>query len=161
MFKKVTALSLVCAFVVSCATGPNGEPTINKQNIGALSGAVIGGVLGSKVGGGSGQLWATGAGAVIGGLVGSEIGKSLDKADRAYLGQAAEQAHSAPVGRSISWNNPDSGNRGTVTPIRDGRDGNNNYCREYETTIYVDGRSETGTGTACKQNDGRWAIVNN
>ena len=161
MFKKFMAFALICMFTVSCANQQGGEPMISKQNIGALGGAVIGGVLGSQVGGGSGQLWATGAGAVLGGLVGSEIGKSLDKADRMYLNRAAEQAQTAPVGRSISWNNPDSGNRGTVTPVRDGRDGSNNYCREYETTVYIDGRAETGTGTACKQADGRWSIVNN
>ena len=68
----------------------------NKQKIGAVSGAVVGGLLGSKVGGGSGQLWATGAGALLGAFLGSEIGESLDRADRAALAQAkSTRANSA------------------------------------------------------------------
>ena len=130
-----------------------------KQTVGTAGGAVIGGILGSRVGGGSGQLWATGAGALIGALVGSEIGKSLDRADRGYLASANQQAHSAPIGESISWNNPESGNYGTVTPTRDGRDTSGAYCREYQQTIYVGGQQETGYGTACQQPDGTWKIV--
>lgn len=130
-----------------------------KQTVGTAGGAVIGGILGSRVGGGSGQLWATGAGALIGALVGSEIGKSLDRADRGYLADANQRAHSAPIGESISWNNPESGNYGTVTPTRDGRDNSGAYCREYQQTIYVGGQQETGYGTACQQPDGTWKIV--
>lgn len=149
---------VVAAFGLSgCETlSQNG---INKQEVGAVSGAVIGGILGSKVGGGNGQLWATGAGAVIGGLLGSEVGKSLDKADLAYLNRANTQAHSAPIGETVSWNNPDSGNYGTVTPTRDGYSTASRYCREYQQEIFVDGRSETAVGTACQNADGTWEIV--
>jgi len=130
-----------------------------KQTVGTAGGAVLGGILGSKVGGGNGQLWATGAGALIGALLGSEIGKSLDRADQNYMGQANQQAHSAPVGETISWNNPESGNSGTVTPVRDGTDSSGRVCREYQQTIYVGGQQETGYGTACQQSDGSWRII--
>jgi surface antigen len=130
-----------------------------KQKVGAAGGAVLGGILGSKVGGGSGQLWATGIGVLIGGLVGSEVGRSLDKADIAYANRANTQAHSAPIGETISWNNPESGNSGTVTPVRDGQSENGRYCREYQQTIYVGGQQETGYGIACEQPDGSWQIV--
>lgn len=130
-----------------------------KETVGTLGGAVLGGLLGSKVGDGSGQLWATGAGALLGAFVGSEIGKSLDRADMAYLRQANTQAHTAPIGEQISWNNPESGNYGTVTPVRDGQTASGSYCREYEQMIYVGGRSETAVGTACQRADGRWEIV--
>jgi len=75
-----------------------------KEKIGAISGAVLGGVLGSNVGGGKGQLVATGIGVLVGTLVGSELGRSLDKADMVYASQANAQAHSAPIGNTISWN---------------------------------------------------------
>lgn len=133
----------------------------SKQNIGGLMGAVAGGVLGSNVGKGKGQLAAVGVGTLVGALVGSEIGKSLDKADMRYASRANQQAHTAPIGQTITWNNPESGNRGSVTPIRDGYDRNSgSFCREYEQVIYVDGRQETGRGVACKQPDGRWEIMN-
>ncbi len=140
-----------------CQTLNNLE--LNKENLGAASGAVGGGVLGAKVGDGCGQLWATGVGVLVGGLIGSEIGRSLDRADLNYLNNANTRAHSAPLGETISWNNPQSGNYGTVTPTRDGQSSDGSYCREYQQTIYVGGRQETAVGTACKQADGTWRIV--
>lgn len=130
-----------------------------KQTVGGVGGAVLGGVLGSKVGKGSGQLWATGVGVLLGTLVGSEVGKSLDKADMVYANRANDQAHSAPIGKEISWNNPESGNSGSVVTTRDGRDSNNRYCREYQQTIYVGGQQESGYGIACQKQDGSWEIV--
>ena len=130
-----------------------------KEGVGTAGGAVLGGILGSKIGGGNGQLWATGAGVLLGAYLGNEIGKSLDRADRAALGQANQQARSAPIGESVSWSNPDSGNYGTVTPTREGTSSYGRYCREFEQVIYVDGRQETAVGQACQNTDGTWEIV--
>ncbi len=130
-----------------------------KQTVGAASGAVLGGILGSRVGNGNGQLWATGIGVLLGGLVGSEVGRSLDKADIAYANAANAKAHSAPLGEEITWNNPETGNSGSVVTTRDGRNAENNYCREYQQTIYVGGKQESGYGIACQQPDGSWQIV--
>ena len=130
-----------------------------KQTVGAAGGAVLGGILGSKVGKGNGQLWATGIGVLLGGLVGSEVGRSLDKADMVYAQRANDQAHTAPLGEAISWNNPESGNSGAVLPTRDGQDTAGRYCREYQQTIYVGGQQETGYGIACQEPDGSWQIV--
>lgn len=130
-----------------------------KQIVGTGSGALIGGILGSKVGGGSGQLWATGAGALLGALAGSEIGKSLDSADRGYSSKATHKAYEAPVGETISWNNPDSGHYGTITPTKDGYSSSGRYCREYQQTVVVGGKKESAYGQACQQPDGSWEIV--
>lgn len=130
-----------------------------KQGVGTLGGAVAGGLLGSQIGGGDGKLWATGAGAVLGALVGSEIGRSLDSADRAAMSSANTRANNAPLGEAISWNNPNTGNYGTVTPIRDGSTKSGAYCREYQQTITVGGKTEKAYGTACQGADGQWRIV--
>jgi len=133
----------------------------SKSNIGGVLGAVTGGVLGSNVGKGKGQLAAVGVGTLVGALVGSQIGKSLDKADMVYADRANDKAHTAPIGQTVTWNNPETGNRGSVTPLRDGYDRNSgSFCREYEQVIFVDGQQETGMGVACKQPDGRWEIMN-
>ena len=127
-----------------------------------LSGAVIGGFLGSNIGGGKGQMVAVGAGTLLGALVGSSIGASLDRADEMYAQRAWSQAQTAPVGETITWTNPESGNRGSYTPVREGRtSAGNRVCREYEQTIIIDGQAETGVGVACQNNDGTWQIVNN
>ena len=151
-------LAMVLA-MFSMSACENLQNSGTKQTVGTGAGAVIGGILGSKVGGGSGQLWATGAGALLGALMGSEIGRSLDKADLAYANKANVQAHSAPIGEPISWNNPESGNHGTVTPTRDGYSSSGSYCREYQQTIFVGGVQEQAYGTACQQPDGSWKIV--
>lgn len=161
--------SLCAALVASAAlaacegTGYNGGygtgAGINKQQIGTGVGALAGGLAGSQVGGGSGRLWATGAGVLLGALVGSSVGSSLDKADVAYMQQAQSRSYAAPIGQTISWNNPQSGNSGTYTPVRDGRSNTGAYCREYQQTIYVGGQQQTATGQACQNPDGSWRIV--
>ncbi len=157
MKQSFLILAVIASFgLVGCETLQNAG---TKQQVGTAGGAVLGGILGSKVGGGSGQLWATGAGALLGALVGSEIGRSLDNADRAMLAGANQRALEAPVGERISWNNPDSGNYGYVTPTREGSDTAGRYCREYQQTIYVGGQQETGFGTACQMPDGTWQII--
>lgn len=131
----------------------------NKQLVGTGGGALLGGLAGSQVGSGSGRLWATGAGVLLGALVGSEIGSSLDNADRAAARQAQYRAYSAPIGETVSWNNPQSGHYGSYTPVRDGYSSSGRYCREYQQTITVGGRREDAYGTACQQPDGSWEIV--
>ena len=87
------------------------------------------------------------------------IRKSLDQADMAYHEQAVEKAYSAPLNDTISWNNPQSGHSGTVTPIREGRQSSTgNLCREYKQSIFIDGQAQTAVGTACQNADGSWTV---
>ncbi len=156
---KKTAL-LGTMLVLTALTGCQSlEGRGNKELIGGGSGALIGGILGSHVGGGSGQRWATGVGVLVGALIGSDIGRSLDQADMAYARQANQQAHSAPIGETINWNNPESGHSGSVTPVKDGYTNSGSYCREYQQTIVVGGQEQQAYGTACRQSDGSWQIV--
>ncbi|WP_019644420.1 RT0821/Lpp0805 family surface protein [Novispirillum itersonii] len=130
-----------------------------KQTAGGLLGGVGGAVVGAQFGGGTGKLAATAAGALLGAWLGSEVGKSLDNADRAALHQAQTSAYSAPVGQPITWNNPQSGHSGYVTPTRDGTASDGSYCREFQNTVTIDGKTEHAYGTACRQSDGTWKIV--
>ncbi len=158
MTKSFLVLLMASALTLSaCAESFDGVG--NKQMIGAGTGAVVGGLLGSKVGKGSGQLWATGAGALLGLAAGSSIGKSLDRADMVYAGKAQDRAYAAPIGDSIRWNNPESGRSGTITPVRDGRMADGRYCREFKTSIFIDGEAQTANGRACKNHDGSWQVV--
>lgn len=130
-----------------------------KQAVGTGGGAILGGLAGAQVGKGRGQLWATGAGALLGALLGGEVGSSLDMADRSAMDGAYGRARTARVGETINWNNPNSGNYGTITPVRDGVTSTGRYCREYQQSVYVNGRQQSGYGTACQQPDGSWEIV--
>ncbi len=141
--------------VAACVTdaGP-------KQTVGTLVGAGLGGLAGSQIGSGTGQMVAVGAGVLLGGLLGSEVGKSLDKADRLYAERNAQQTLEAtPTGQSSTWQNPDSGNSGTFTPTQTYQTAQGQYCREYQTTVNVGGQVEQAYGSACRQPDGSWQIV--
>ncbi|MGO1075690.1 RT0821/Lpp0805 family surface protein [Inquilinus sp. CA228] len=130
-----------------------------KQGIGTLVGAGGGALLGSQFGSGTGKLVAVGAGTLIGAWLGNSVGASLDRSDQMYAEQTYNRSfESAPTGTESSWRNPDSGNYGTVTPTRTYRDSGRD-CREFTQTIYVEGRAQTGRGTACRNGDGTWGIV--
>ena len=156
----LTVMAVSSLALAGCQQGGNGGFNMNKENVGMGIGALAGGLAGSQVGSGSGQLWATGAGVLLGGLLGSSVGASLDKADMAYAQSASNRAHTAPIGDQITWNNPESGNSGVITPVRDGYANGGRYCREYQQTITVGGRKETGYGTACQSPNGDWQVVN-
>ena len=102
----------------------------------------------------------TGPKTAIGGLVGGAIGSGLDAADRRYASQSAQQAlEYAPVGSSVSWQNPDSGHYGAITPTRTYQTAYG-YCREYQQWVTIGGEQRSSYGTACRQPDGSWRIVN-
>lgn len=158
--KKFALICMTAASLGLMGCQNTGSNWGSKQTVGTGVGALAGGLAGSQVGSGSGRLWATGAGVLLGALAGSEIGASLDNADRAALNNAQYTASTASMGETISWNNPNSGNYGTITPIRDGRSTAGRYCREYQQTIVVGGKTQNGYGTACQQPDGSWEVVN-
>ena len=151
--------ALVAVLALGLAT--TGCTTVNgpKQGMGMVGGAVAGAALGSVFGSGSGKIAMIGVGTLLGALAGSEIGASLDRADQAYMQQAYNSVPSAPVGQAIRWNNPQSGNYGTYTVTRDGYAPAGEYCREYQQTIVVGGRSQQAYGTACRQPDGQWRVI--
>ena len=156
--KFMMSLSLVALlFTSACQTDGIGV----KQGVGVLGGAGLGGLAGAQFGKGNGQLAATAAGVLLGAFLGNEIGSSLDHADEVYANRAFSNAAAAPIGRPIQWDNPQSGNRGTIVMTNQGRDvATNAYCREYQQTIYVGGRAQQATGTACQAPDGSWQIRN-
>ena len=131
----------------------------SRETIGTLGAAAVGGIAGSQIGSGTGSILATGAGALLGGFLGREIAQRLGPDDRSRAESAFNKAGEAPVGETASWSNPDTGNRGTVTPVDQARSENGRLCRQYETTVYVEGRYEEATGTACRRSDGRWEMA--
>ena len=134
----------------------SGCQTAAKEDTGALLGAVVGGVVGNQFGDGRGQVLATFAGAAIGAVAGASIGRTLDGYDHLQAQSALEHN---PSGQPSVWINPDTGARVSVTPISTYQTSPGQYCREYQTSVQVGGRSEQGYGTACRQPDGAWKIA--
>ena len=69
-------------------------------------------------------------------------------------------AYASPLNQPIVWNNPGTGNSGSITPIRDGRSNSGKYCREFQSDVTVGGEHQNAHGTACQEPDGSWKIVN-
>ncbi|MEA1677031.1 RT0821/Lpp0805 family surface protein [Nitrospirillum sp. BR 11163] len=125
--------------------------------MGTVVGALLGGLAGSQFGHGGGKAAMTGAGVLLGALAGNAAFNSMDQSDEGCFAQAMEKA---PDGQQIVWNNPDNGARYQMTPVKTWQELADNYCREYQSVATVGGRKQTVTGTACRQPDGQWKIVN-
>lgn len=157
-----TALALTAVMVTACQQpgGYNSSSTLNKQDVGTVLGGVAGGVAGYQFGGGAGKAAATIGGSLLGAYLGNQIGASLDRADMAYYNQTSQRAlETAQPGQSLPWSNPQSGNSGSITPSAYYQTASGQYCREYQQTITVGGKTEKGHGTACREPDGSWRIV--
>ncbi len=164
-FSPLIAALAATSLLTACAQpgGPGvtqGGGGFNKQEVGTLAGAIGGGIIGSNIGGGKGAIAGTIAGTLLGGALGSSIGASLDAADRAAYNDASQRAlETAQPGQVLPWSNPRTGNSGTIVPKAPYQNSYGQYCREYTQTIKVGGRTEQGYGTACRQPDGSWQIV--
>ncbi len=66
-------------------------------------------------------------------------------------------ATSAPLNDPIAWN--DGTASGSVTPLRDGETDDGRTCREFQQEITVDGKRQRAYGTACREPDGSWQMV--
>lgn len=154
-FAKAALAGALTLSVAACAQGAG-----PKEQVGTVGGAVLGGLAGSAIGSGSGRLIAVGAGTLLGAIAGSEIGKSLDRADRLYMERTTYSAlENGRSNQPQTWQNPDSGHYGTVTPQPAYTNTQGQYCREYQQTVTIGGQVEQAYGTACRQPDGTWKIV--
>lgn len=104
----------------------------------------------------AGQILGVGIGAITGALIGNKIGSHMDDQDRTKMEKTANHSlENTPSGQTSSWNNPDSGNGGSFTPTKTYQQ-NGQYCRDFTHQIKVDGKTQEGYGTACRQPDGSW-----
>jgi len=146
-------LALIAAFslLVGCAN------TGAKTGVGAATGAAAGGLIAAAAGGGTTGII---GGVLLGGLVGGAVGNALDQRDQRLAYEANQQAfENSRSGSATEWRNPDSGHSGTVTPTNTFQNANGQNCREFQQTVTVGGKSEQAYGTACRQPDGSWKIV--
>ena len=146
----VSAVLLMFALSACAEAGP-------KTAIGAAGGAAAGGLTGAAAGEGAEGII---GGVLLGGLLGGAVGNALDRRDREYANRTVHRSlETSPSGTTSAWQNPDSEHSGTVTPTRTYEAANGQYCREFQQTLTVGGQTEQAYGTACRQPDGGWKIV--
>jgi len=152
---RLALVVLLACTVCSCASMQQTYEENPKAVLGSLIGAGAGAGIAALAGGGAGAI----VGSAVGGaLIGGFVGHRLDDRDKQMATQAATQAfNNNAAGQTSVWNNPQTGNSGSITPTRTYQQ-NGQYCREYKQTIVVGGEPQTAYGTACRQADGTWAI---
>lgn len=157
MNNKFFITALLSLFLLSACSG---DGSADAQKIGTTAGAVLGGVAGAKMGTGSGKSISAGLGAVFGAWLGKVLGKTLDEMDQEQANQSAQETmETAEVGQTTTWSNPDSGASGTYTPTSDPATNQDSLCRNFESSVMIDGEEEQATGRACRQEDGTWKII--
>lgn len=81
----------------------------------------------------------------------------LSEQQQRALETAQIRATTAALGETITWN--DGTASGAVAAVREGTSSAGRYCREFQQTVSIGGRTEQAYGTACRQPDGAWEVV--
>jgi len=124
-----------------CAEQPS------RETLGTAGGAVVGGLLGREV-------LDSDTGTLIGAVVGAVAGRQLlEQYDRRQAATALEQ------NQPTRWSNPNTNADYTFTPTDTYSGPDNRLCRQYRTTISVEGEQQVATGTACRRTDGSWEVI--
>jgi len=87
-------------------------------------------------------------GTLLGALLASEVGAGVRESDVPLAQQAAIQ-------------NPETGNSGAITPVREGYAPDGRFCREYQQSVTAQGRTGAVFGITCRQPDGGWRLASN
>jgi Ni/Co efflux regulator RcnB/surface antigen len=127
---------------------------------GVLIGGLIGGLLGNAAGGGGNRTGATIAGVIFGGAVGAALTRNMDCEDRSYAYKSYYNGFNSGRTGQYEWRNPRNDHRGE---FRVGSYYNDPYgfrCARFTQVTYIQGRSYSAKGVACRQPDGSWATVN-
>jgi surface antigen len=151
---RIISLISILGLLAACA-----YPVGPREGSGTLIGAGTGALIGSQFGSGEGRLVGAAIGTLAGALIGQDVGRTLDQADQLVAQRSAQAAlETGPSRKTATWVNPDTGNRGSITPTRTFQSKDGRYCREYQQTIKVGGEKQHAYGTACRQADGSWQI---
>lgn len=100
------------------------------------------------------------AGVAGGGLIGGELGADLSRKEHLFGLEAEYRAlETTPAGRPVRWQNDRTGNGGTVVAAQPYRVGSQD-CRQYSHTVSIHGVQRSARGTACRNDDGSWIVLN-
>lgn len=153
----IPAFALI--LLTSACANDGSTPTIDNKAIGGAIGAVAGGLIGTQIGKGRGRTAAIIGGAVLGGLIGSQFAQYLTEEDKQLAEAQAQKALAAPVGTEHTWNNPQSGNSGTVVTRATTISTVASECRIVDLGYATTGGSGSDAPkTMCRGEDGVWAL---
>jgi len=127
-----------------------------SASTGAITGGAAGGIIALLAN--ANPAWVA-ASVVLGGVTGGVIGDQLGKKDAETHAQRNINAlDTLAEGQTSNWNNSKTGNSGSTTVRRVGRNGDGSVCKEYTETIRTKKETVTRDATACRTASGSWAV---
>ena len=151
-YQKFLAIGLISTSLVGCAN-------MTREESGNVIGALLGGALAYELGKDSSnkEIWVA-TGIIGGALAGGHYAKLTEQGQLMHQSAIHSNLETAQDNSTTSWNNPNNNAHGSVT-VRNTNVSNGTPCREFTQTIYVGGKAVEGYGTACRQADGSWKII--
>lgn len=160
----VMASGIALALAGCAGMGPHEQ---QDTELGCVSGAIGGGLLGLALGNGnsSSALLGAGSGLLAGCAAGNVIGRQLDAQDRMAAEQATYAALDAPpvyhgYAHRHYWNSDHgTGNHGYVTVKHVTRTASGGECKELNEVAYIKGQEVNQPSKFCKSPDGSWTAA--
>jgi len=148
---KLALLTFIMS-ITACSTNTRNENT----TIGAATGAVAGGLLGTLAKG-SGSGWVIAGGAIVGALIGGLIGHSMDSTDTTNINTTMDKND---INTPSNWTNEKTGVWYKIIPTSGmiTYKGNPN-CRHYVAYAKNHHKMTKTKGIACRMDDGMWQQV--
>lgn len=148
----IVASVLAALLVVGCVAGPDGrvrpDPNVfSREGTVPVAAGLVGALVCNQLfkGHGSKEGWTA-----ICGVGGYFLGRS-------FVAQSNTVLERNRINESSSWTDPD-GRQVTMVPTETYYEGST-PCRQYRTTVEIEGETEILTGRACRQYDGTWRAV--
>lgn len=101
---------------------------------------------------------AFGVGPLLAAVFGAAV-EDLSPQDEVRAEGALERALVAPVGRTVTWRNPDKEAYGAITAVRESWSEDGQPCREYQAFFQVDDRHREGSAVVCRDAEGGWRLA--
>ena len=152
--RNLIFVMIISVFMIGCQHSmPQNINTVG----GGILGAIGGGIAGNQIGGGTGRIAATIGGTILGGALGSYLGSYMDNQDRKAMNTTLEHQ---PTGQPVAWQNPNTGMQHQMVPTNTYQTQSGQYCREFISETIINNEPAQMYGTACRQQDGSWQVVN-
>ncbi len=155
---RIAMVALAASLATACQTA--GGPD-NQRAVGAVRGAMLGAIVGySLLGGGSGRHVMALLGAGAGGYGGYYAVDDIIQRDKKKMQKAAYESLSAGAkGKTVYWENRDTGSAGSFTVLRSYQTRDGRLCRDLSAKAMGDRRTTDRRRTACRLTDGGWEFI--
>lgn len=85
------------------------------------------------------------------------ISNQIDEYDRLMMQKTVTSAlELSPISIPVEWKNPDTGNKGYVVIIKNWKNAQGQYCREYKQIFVIKNQEIPELKKSCRNNNSKW-----